>query len=93
MQFSRDAALSRVPAPHLLKQEQLQLVLAFVTCPIAPPSHMHGELDGFVTRILRGQWVDGPHLKEVLYPTAKKNIQTAKHLATNKACRQSATAS
>ena len=25
MKFSRDAALSRIPAPHLLKQEQLQL--------------------------------------------------------------------
>ena len=26
MKFSRDAALSRIPAPHLLKQEQLRLV-------------------------------------------------------------------
>ena len=25
MKFSRDAAISRVPAPHLLKQGQLQL--------------------------------------------------------------------
>ena len=25
MKFSRDAALLRIPAPHLLKQEQLQL--------------------------------------------------------------------
>ena len=25
MQFSRDAAISRIPAPHLLKQGQLQL--------------------------------------------------------------------
>ena len=25
MEFSRDAALSSIPAPHLLKQEQLQL--------------------------------------------------------------------
>ena len=25
MKLSRDAALSRIPAPHLLKQEQLQL--------------------------------------------------------------------
>ena len=28
MKFSRDAALSRIPAPHLLKQEQLQLACA-----------------------------------------------------------------
>ena len=32
MKFSCDAAISRIPAPHLLKQGQLQLlVLAFVT--------------------------------------------------------------
>ena len=31
MKFSRDAVIPRIPAPHLLKQGQLQLVLAFVT--------------------------------------------------------------
>ena len=45
MTFSRDAAISRIPAPHLLKQGQLQLAGASFSKGLACPlSHMSNLL-------------------------------------------------
>ena len=47
MKFSRDAALSRIPLPHLLKQEQLQ---AFVM--------IHSEQKGIRSKKLRRSGIE-----------------------------------
>ena len=63
MKFSRDAAIPRIPAPHLLKQGQLQLAGASFRdefMPRSPANYGAGSTPKIISFLLRlGDWNPG----------------------------------